>query len=283
MEIKEILVYHRRYDCWVCPECDLENETTLSKCSMCQCLKPNTPVLLVKWSDPPMMCDDPPDDVLPKEILKTKKLFFGYAVHFAAVVAIVFLLASAISVYLSVNWNTTYSDAVAAYERENYTLAIQLLDSLPTDYKKTYEFLNAARYGQARKCMNNEEYVSAMNAFEKLGTYRDCSDRFDEAEKSLISYNQRNSYFTDEKTMLGRWSDGDGNYIEYITQSDGSIQENDNLPGESGEYFKVECGVHYVGSDADNWEKRWICQKTDDKNIQVYNYSDGEIYDLKLE
>lgn len=50
MEINVILKYRRPKDCWLCPECDSENDTATNRCFVCNCARPIGIELLRKWT-----------------------------------------------------------------------------------------------------------------------------------------------------------------------------------------------------------------------------------------
>ena len=50
-ETYEILHYKRPCDCWLCPDCDTENEIVLGKCSVCGRRKDALAVILKQWNE----------------------------------------------------------------------------------------------------------------------------------------------------------------------------------------------------------------------------------------
>lgn len=59
MDENIILKYRREFDCWVCDECDIENEISSDSCIVCSAPKPQYPKFLKAWS---------PDDEAPPPI-----------------------------------------------------------------------------------------------------------------------------------------------------------------------------------------------------------------------
>ncbi len=50
METNVILKYRRPKDCWLCPECDSENDISVNHCFVCNCARPMGIELLRKWN-----------------------------------------------------------------------------------------------------------------------------------------------------------------------------------------------------------------------------------------
>lgn len=42
----------------------------------------------------------------------------------------------------------------------------------------------------------------------------------------------------------------------------------------------MSSGVHYHGDDNSGWKKQWIYQRVDNNSVQVYDFIDGEVYNL---
>lgn len=45
-EVHEILKYKRPFDCWVCPDCDAENNMSIAECAVCGCRKSSSDTIL---------------------------------------------------------------------------------------------------------------------------------------------------------------------------------------------------------------------------------------------
>ena len=209
-----------------------------------------------------------------------------------------------------------YDEAMDAFEVGDYQTAIEKFEQLPSDYEDVSEMIVESKYQMAIEHMsygdmesaktifeeiidyadsetmitecdyrvaenycNNGEYVKAMNAFNLLGSYSDSTSMFEYAEDMLIYENDRSGYFDDENFMMGRWSDGDGFYVDYDYDSAGF-----NLPHSDAKEYKLTSGIHYHSKyGGSNWKKQWIYQRIDQNTVEVYNYTDGSTYVLTRE
>lgn len=70
METKVILKYKRPCDSWLCPDCDAENSMTVSRCTICDCVKTASVVIVKTWTP----ADDVPEVEQP---IPPKKSGFG--------------------------------------------------------------------------------------------------------------------------------------------------------------------------------------------------------------
>lgn len=62
MGINVILKYKRECDCWLCPECDTENNISASRCTVCGCQKSASATILKQWTE----ADERPVNCPPK-------------------------------------------------------------------------------------------------------------------------------------------------------------------------------------------------------------------------
>lgn len=172
-----------------------------------------------------------------------------------------------------------YQAAYSLFNSGNYNEAKGKFQEI-SSYSNSSEMVNECDYMVALNYKNNGDYVKAMKAFKDLGSYKDSSNQFSNSENSLISYNRRNGYYSNENSMVGNWTDESGNYANYTRKSDGSTHVNYNLGYTEGEFYKISNGVHYHGNDYSGWKKQWIFQRIDSNSAQVYDYIDGQIYNL---
>ena len=66
METKDILKYKRKYDNWLCSECDIENSMSVNKCILCGHEKTPSDIVLNAWSEADEMPKSPPKKVTVK-------------------------------------------------------------------------------------------------------------------------------------------------------------------------------------------------------------------------
>ena len=172
-----------------------------------------------------------------------------------------------------------YQSAYSLFNSGSYAEAKNIFNEIAS-YSNSSEIVNECDYVVAMNYKNNGDYVKAMKAFKDLGSYKDSNNQFSNSESLLISYNKRNGYYSNENSMVGNWSDESGNYANYTRKNDGSTHVNYNLGFTEGEFYKISNGVHYHGNDYIGWKKQWIFQRIDGNNAQVYDYIDGQIYNL---
>ena len=126
------------------------------------------------------------------------------------------------------------------------------------------------------------DYAKAMAAFNALGDYNDCRRQFTVCEEALLRENEEETLFSEFQKMEGRYSNTDGYYVEYHTEED-KLTSKYSLPFENGDYFRLKDGVHYHSTDGETWDKQWIYEKISDGKLCVYNYIDGQTYELTKE
>jgi len=97
-ETKVILKYKRENDCWLCPECDTENNVSLGKCTVCGLKKSPSAVILKQWTEAddkpitppkkktvttptgPVFKDTDKDEYIPEEENKNKIIWWIVAI-----------------------------------------------------------------------------------------------------------------------------------------------------------------------------------------------------------
>lgn len=173
----------------------------------------------------------------------------------------------------------TYLEACDYLDYGEYEKARTMFEEL-YDYGNSQEMVLECDYCIAQDYMDEGDYIEAMKAFNDLGSYRNSYDKFSSAESMLADENYYAGTFKNDFSNFGKWSDSSGNYIQYVDNYDGTTHTYYNLPYTYGEFYKMENGIHYHGSNYDGWEKQWIIQLTGDYSIKVYNYIDEEIYYL---
>jgi len=172
-----------------------------------------------------------------------------------------------------------YQAAYALFNSGSYAEAKNKFVEI-SSYSNSNEMASECDYSIAMNYKNNGEYVKAMKAFNDLGAYKDSTNQFAKTENALISYNRKNGYYYNENSMFGEWSDSSGNYVTYTNKGNGNVNASYNLGYSDGQFFKLTNGVHYHGDDNSGWKKQWIYQRVDNNSVQVYDFIDGEIYNL---
>lgn len=171
-----------------------------------------------------------------------------------------------------------YKSAYSLLTSGNYTEAKSIFENI-SSYSDAQDMVSECDYLTAVDYKNNGNYVQAMKAFKDLDSYKDSSAQFNNSENLLISQNKRSGYYN-ETSMFGKWSDSLGNYVTYTNTGNGNANTSYNLDYTEGQFFKLTNGVHYHGNDYSGWKKQWIFQYIDSNNVQVYDYINGQIYNL---
>ena len=81
--------------------------------------------------------------------------------------------------------------------------------------------------------------------------------------------------------MLGRYSNDNNSYVEYMSDSKSSVTTKYNLPHDKSSQFKLDNGVHYHKL-GDEWKKQWIFEREAPGKYNVYNYISKKVYSLEL-
>lgn len=173
-----------------------------------------------------------------------------------------------------------YQAAYALFNSGSYAEAKNKFVEI-SSYSNSNEMASECDYSIAMNYKNNGEYVKALKAFNDLGSYKDSASQFANSERLLKQSNQRNGYYSNEYAMSGNWQDTNGNYVQYINKGNESYSTSYNLSyTHGGDTFKFENSIHYNKSGSSGWIKQWIFQRIDSNNAQVYDYIDGQIYNL---
>ena len=143
--------------------------------------------------------------------------------------------------------------------------------------------VNECSYAIAQKHKNEKNYIKAMAWFKKLGSYGDSEMQFAQTEEILIDENGKQDLFASFTNMEGRYVSQDGSFVEYKSDKEGIPQLECNVPMEKDDFFKLENGIHYHGSDSKGWTKQWIFEFVSMDKIIMYNYNDDKIYEFTIE
>ncbi len=168
-----------------------------------------------------------------------------------------------------------YDMATKLFKEKKYEEALKIFEQINDD-----EMVNECNYKLAVEYMRDNKYTNAMKIFNELGDYNDSKKQFETAQRWLMGENETEEILNSATSFAGRYSNEDGDYVEYTCDESGNIGTKYNLPYEEGRYFKLENGVHYHGSDSTGWEKQWIFEVVNERELNVYNYIDGKLYIL---
>ena len=168
-----------------------------------------------------------------------------------------------------------YDIASKLFKEKKYKKACKIFEEINDG-----EMVNECNYKIAVEYMRDNKYTNAMEIFNELGDYNDSENQFETSQRWLMGENETEEILNSAKSFAGRYSNEDGDYVEYTCDESGNIGTKYNLAYEEGRYFKFENGVHYHGSDSTGWEKQWIFEIVNDNELNVYNYIDGKLYTL---
>ncbi len=167
--------------------------------------------------------------------------------------------------------------ALSLYNDKNFEDAKLLYTELDDD-----NMVMECDYNIALSYKQSGDYVKAMVIFNSLvnDDFDDSQYQFERCVELLENENSSNHFFESYMNMVGKFSNGDGFYVEYIKKDDTNYQASYNLPHTKGTYFNVVNGVHYNGSDGAGWEKQWVFEKVSGNNYIIYDFVDGKTYEV---
>lgn len=159
------------------------------------------------------------------------------------------------------------------------------------DSKEQLEKLKSPMYKKGVELYKSEDYTEAKQYFEKTVDYDREDDYFKliDAHQGNLTHISEIYYLTDfEDTkeillndeniyvfLRGHWTGSNGKYLTYDGRS------SYNIPWSyDGEYYKLEDGAHYNGSDDTSWRKQWSFTIVDANTIEVYCTKDYSTYTL---
>lgn len=171
-----------------------------------------------------------------------------------------------------------YDYAISLYEKKHYSDAKKIFAELNDD-----NMVDECDYKMAINHMMDGNYARAMSLLAGIMDYSDSSEQFVAAEKMLSNENKTSENFSMYKNLVGRYSNEDGVYVEYKSDSQGNTETAYNLAHDESELFKIVDGIHYHLISEGNWKKQWIFDKVSSKEFDVYNYLDFKVYTLILE
>lgn len=168
-------------------------------------------------------------------------------------------------------------EATALYKDGEFAQAREIFLSLGDK-----EMVDECDYRLALGSMENGNYTNAMAIFVSLDGYSESDKNFALCEEWLMEENEKNNVFSSATGNLGRYSNSDGYYVEYILDGE-KLRSTYTLPYERGKYFKVEDGIHYHSKSGSSWERQWIYERVSSSMINVYDYIDNRVYTLELQ
>ncbi len=166
-------------------------------------------------------------------------------------------------------------NAMELMKSGKYDEAAMLFKELEDD-----DMVSECTYRAAKDFKRDARYAEALAAFSSIAEYNDSTEQMESCEELLIEKNTEHEMLSSAKLMEGRFESSDGYYVEYSTDSNGTVRAKYNLPFDSGRYFKLKDGVHYHSRDGEKWTKQWVYEAASPTELTVYNYRDGKVYML---
>lgn len=192
-----------------------------------------------------------------------------------------------------------YRLAVSDMEKEDYLSAKEQLEKLENTtefesyykYDSTLEEVMSEIYLKGEKYYEDGKYSQAKKYFEHTKDYSDTSKYLTlikaressvdlEELVSLIGFADTEKILLEDKYLIdfldGTWSQytdiKEGKYLKIDSGENSSEQ---NITYDSGNRFKIENGIHYIGY-GDDMTAQWSYEIISENIIEVYVYSEGE-------
>ncbi len=199
---------------------------------------------------------------------------------------------------------TQYTLAGQKMEAEEYEQAVELLRRLAAKkYKDAETLLPQTNYRWAVALYRGGEYAQAQTLFASLGDYEKSDTYYLLTQLQLKQY-KANGYTSqkaafqkllalgDEEDYVqlltgddwiyilleGRWMNGKNDFV--LKRNGDGWTINYTLPYVSGEFFKIEGSIVYLGSDQAGWNKCFQLTFSSDRIMMVRCYKDGSEYKL---
>lgn len=197
-----------------------------------------------------------------------------------------------------------YTLAGQKLEAEEFEQAAELLQRLAAKkYKDAEALLPQANYRWAVALYRAGEYAQAqtlfagLDDFEKSDTYY-LLTQLQLKQYKANGYNSQKAAFKkllalgDEEDYVqlltgddwicilleGRWMNGENDFV--LKRSEDSWSISYTLPYVSGEFFKIEDSIVYLGSDQAGWNKCFQLTFSSDRIMMVRCFKDGSEYKL---
>lgn len=152
-------------------------------------------------------------------------------------------------------------------------------------YKKGIDIYRAKNYPEAKQYFeitNNynreSDYLKLIDAHQgKLQNVEDIYYLIDFEDTKEILLADKNIF----DFLEGNWTNSSGKYLTYERTSETNTHCSYNIPWSyDGEYYKLEGGCHYNGSDSTSWKKQWSFTIVDANTIEVYCTKNSSTYTL---
>lgn len=150
-------------------------------------------------------------------------------------------------------------------------------------YKKGVELYRSDDYSEAKQYFEKsvdhdreEDYLKLIDAHQ--GNLSDITELY-----HLVDFEDTKEILLDDDNifdfLLGYWTGAGGKYLRYYRTSGGTRTEY-NLPYTDGQFYKLEDGCHYHGSDSTSWKKQWSFKIINANTIEVLCSKDYNTYTL---
>ena len=169
----------------------------------------------------------------------------------------------------------------------DYKDSEEQLDKLKSPlYKKGVELYQSDDYSEAKQYFEKSvDYDREEDYLKLIDAHQGNLDNIKELYY-LIDFEDTKEILLDDDNifdfLMGSWSDAYGDHsLKYERRSATSTHCTHDLPSSSyGDYYKLEDGCHYKGSDSTSWNKQWSFEIIDVNTIEVYCYQNYSTYTL---
>jgi len=169
----------------------------------------------------------------------------------------------------------------------DYKDSEEQLDKLKSPlYKKGVELYQSDDYSEAKQYFEKSvDYDREEDYLKLIDAHQGNLDNIKELYY-LIDFEDTKEILLDDDNifdfLMGSWSDAYGDHsLKYERRSATSTHCTYDLPSSSyGDYYKLEDGCHYKGSDSTSWNKQWSFEIIDVNTIEVYCYQNYSTYTL---
>lgn len=172
----------------------------------------------------------------------------------------------------------------------SYIEAYDMFDDL-SDYKDSQTKMNELKkdiYSEGIEYYHGNSYDEAERHFEYVMGYDRADDYlllidahnddlYDVSQLyDIIGFEDANEVIIDKYAydfLKGYWESYNGKNLSFYDEGNSQWCSN-NFATPEGDNWKIEDGIHYVGSDSTRWLMAWSYTLVDEDTITVYNYTD---------
>lgn len=172
----------------------------------------------------------------------------------------------------------------------SYIEAYDMFDDLG-DYKDSQTKMNELKkdiYSEGIEYYYGNSYDEAERHFEYVMGYDRADDYlllidahnddlYDVSQLyDIIGFEDANEVIIDKYAydfLKGYWESYNGKNLSFYDEGNSQWCSN-NFATPEGDNWKIEDGIHYVGSDSTRWLMAWSYTLVDEDTITVYNYTD---------